>query len=174
MWLRWCHGRPCGSHNLQSEPGTPRDQEKVKNPWKAAQHNVSMCRIFYPARLFVFPSNSLPWWMLYFIIIMFQGLFYYFIMLGFTKCHIGGCHIVERVFWYTSLVRPCSNPTIYLWLRLKLYLIFNKDLDLVPGTGLGLAHRTGSLWGFSKSARELRRSRVSVLKAMSHKTVQPV
>ena len=30
-------------------------------------------------------------------IIIFQGLFYYFIILGFTKCYVEECHIVECV-----------------------------------------------------------------------------
>ncbi len=32
-----------------------------------------------------------------FFIIIFQGLFYYSIIQGFTKCHVGECHIVECV-----------------------------------------------------------------------------
>ena len=46
----------------------------------------------------------------------------YFIIMGFTKCHMSECHIVECALWYASLVTSSTNPTIRLWL-LKHYIL---------------------------------------------------
>ncbi len=70
----------------------------------------------------IFPPLSR--WPLYFMII-FQGLFYHFIILGFSKCHVGECHIAECVLWHSSLVTLYTNPTILLWLPINVYVILS-------------------------------------------------
>ncbi len=54
-----------------------------------------MKTIFYPVVVLYFPEIVTA--VAAHFIIIFHGLFYYFIILAFTKCHVGGCHIVECV-----------------------------------------------------------------------------
>ncbi len=84
-----------------------------------------MHKIFYPVVVFYFPGTVCRGGRLF--IIIFQGLFYYFIILGFTKCHVEECYIVECVLWYSSLVTLYqSNCTFMVDNKCMSYLNFAK------------------------------------------------
>ncbi len=93
----------------------------------AQDYAVSMhTRVFYPAVVVLLSSNSLPMWLLYYIqfIIIFQGLFYYSIILVFTKCHIGNSMRVAICFYLIDLYsivayQPLSRLTCHLTAKLS-------------------------------------------------------